>query len=155
MCVREGIVPEESHYRAWFLIPSRQTPRPYWVIAKLRSRVTADDPETWVDMWDFVVGGPRGDGLDFNLFLHGLGVITPVGGAAVVPVGRWFSLDVYLRRSPGADGRLLALVDGKPRFEVTGRPTAWSPFVSWMVGSITERSPGVTVYVDDVAVGPP
>jgi hypothetical protein len=151
---RNGIMPVDAYYSAWYYVPAAVTATGYWLFFKFRSRVDAADATTNVDVWDFDFLPGSNGGMEFSLFGHVNRNTEPALAMPPVPIGQWFQVEAFLRATNDNTGRLTIWVDGTPIFDVQARPTLPSPFVEWQVGGITERitPPMATFYVDDAAI---
>lgn len=151
--IREGLMPEEACYSAWFFLPTAVTTTSFWLFFKFRSRTVADQPTTDVDMWDVDVVSASDGGLVLSLFRRDRD--EEVASSSVsVPVARWFQLEACLRAASDATGKLAVWLDGQPAFALDAQFTMPSQYVEWNVGNVAQ---GITpstasIYVDDAAV---
>ena len=96
---------------------------------------------------------------DHTLIIHEQDSPVPL------PVGRWFHVEAYYRRSTTGDGAFTLWQDGARLFELTGITTALTDEVSWGIGNYTDHIQAVdslgnavgtvgtaTIYFDDAAV---
>ena len=76
--------------------------------------------------------------------------------ALPVPIGRWFHIEVYLRRASDDRGAIALYQDGEPLVELTDLPTADSEWAQWYVGNLADalQPSRYTLYVDDVSITP-
>jgi hypothetical protein len=152
MARRSDGLPAEAYYSAWFYVPAPITATDYWLFSKFRSRTVASDPNTFVDVWDIDIRVQEG-AMHFALYHHDSGdeqaLVTPL-----VPVGRWFQLEAFMRPTPDASGRLSVWIDGTLLFDLVDTPTMPTTYVEWSVGAVAETvtPPRVTLYVDDAAI---
>jgi hypothetical protein len=88
-------------------------------------------------------------------FLRG-SVRTPDAPPAV-PVGKWFHVEVRLRRAADATGQVVLSQGGTEILNLTDLSTDDSDWGQWYVGNLEDAltPPDSTVYVDDVSIGPP
>jgi hypothetical protein len=72
----------------------------------------------------------------------------------VLPIGKWFQIEVYFRRAADATGELSVFQDGKNVYRSAGIITDDSSWGQWYVGNLaTALMPSdSTVYVDDVMI---
>jgi hypothetical protein len=147
----EGL-PAEAYYSAWLYLPAPLTATYYWLFSKFRSRTVATDPNTFVDVWDLDMRVQAG-AMHFALYHHDSGD-EPALASPVVPVGRWFQVEAFLRPTPANDGRLSVWVDGSLLYDLVDTPTMPTAYVEWSVGGIAEMvtPPRATLYVDDAAI---
>lgn len=151
-CVREGALPKDAYYGAWFYIPRGTTNNDNWNLMHFRSPsessplagdwdvsvVTTDDGKLAPWLRDYVGDSP----------------IPPSTGSEV-PVDRWFSLKLRLRRESTATGVAALYLDDELVVErtdiVTDDDSTWG---QWYLGNLaTNLSPSEsTIYVDDVSI---
>ncbi|MFZ5893669.1 MAG: hypothetical protein ACOY0T_21590 [Myxococcota bacterium] len=150
--IREGLMPAETCFSAWYYLPQLVVPSNVWLFFKFRSRSRVTDSNTHVDTWDINVANEAAS-WSLGLYNHDTGVQI-VSKEAKLPAARWFQLEACLRASSGIDGRLRVWLEGQLIFDVQRQPTAPSPWVEWNVGSIAGGiSPATaTVYADDAAI---
>lgn len=151
-CVREGALPKEAYYGAWFYIPKGTTNNGNWNLMHFRS----PSEEAALDGdWDVSVVSTEDGKLAPWLRDYVGGSLIPPSDAAEVPVDQWFSLVLRLRREPTATGVAALYLNGKLVVErtdlVTDDDSTWG---QWYVGNLaTDLSPSEsTIYVDDVSI---
>ncbi len=151
-CVREGTLPQDAYYGAWFYIPGGTTNNGNWNLMHFRSAV--DD-------------GPLDGDWDVSLVSTDDGRLVPllrdyVGESMIppsmdfeVPVDRWFSLSLRLVRESTPTGTAALFLDGELVVELTDVVTdpgaIWG---QWYVGNLaTDLTPSdSTIYIDDVSI---
>jgi hypothetical protein len=152
---RDGTLPEEAYYSAWFFVPAMPTSTNYWLFFKFRSRRVATDQSTTVEGWDLDAEFANGS-LQFVLFNHATNQNEPIIGssAPVVPVGRWFQIEAFLKIATDNTGEIAFWIDGAKSFDVQNTVTVPSTYVEWSVGGIAEVIDPVpaVLYVDDAAM---
>ncbi len=151
-CVREGVMPKDAYYGAWFYIPGGTINHDNWNLMHFRnaaqgeaprgdwdvSLVSTDDGRLVPLLADYVNDGPNPPSWDFE-----------------VPVDRWFSLSLRLVRETTPTGVAALYLNGELVVErtdiVTVRDAAWG---QWYVGNLaTDLTPSdSTIYVDDVSI---
>ena len=138
----EGLAPEEAIYGAWYYIPAAVTPRAYWVLLKLRSRLDPANPGSWMDVWD-VLAHRRKDG-SLSLSLYHAGGLSPPANLkeTQVPIGRWFHVEVQLRGRADETGRIALRIDGRTVSERQGIPTM-PRAISWSWPLVRSRRIGI------------
>jgi hypothetical protein len=156
---RDGNLPDEAYYSAWFYVPQpASAPNApvvsYWVMMRFAVRTVAADPSTVLDLYDIDLRElPSGEMtlrvFDYDLFDDA----TMVASDALVPVGRWFQVEVFYRNAPDSTGRLAVWLDGRLVADIA-KATGASGWVGWRVGSIGQdlRPTTVTLFVDDCAL---
>jgi hypothetical protein len=150
---RNGSLPTEAYYSAWFYVPEAVIPTQYWLFFKFRSRSTESTTSTAVELWDLDLMSDGASGLTLRLYHHDTGDETALA-TPTVPLGRWFQTEAFYRAANDASGRLTVWVDGVNLFDVTGKPTAPTPYVEWGVGGAADAitPPSATLYIDDAAI---
>jgi hypothetical protein len=152
---RDGQLPEEAYYSAWFYVPALPNSTSYWLFFKFRSRRVATDQSTTVEGWDLDAEFANGN-LQFELFSHATNQNVPTVGstAPVVPVARWFQIEAFLKIATDNTGQITFWIDGAKSFDVQNTATVPSTFVEWSVGGIAEVIDPVPalLYVDDAAM---
>jgi hypothetical protein len=154
--VRQGDLPSDGFYSAWFYVPKNASPATYWVCFKIRALPTNPaDPTSAMELWDveLVPFGPPGSPPILELFSHVHG--GPQRGVAMpITLGRWFQIEMYFHAAPDTSGRVTLWQDGTQIIDVTQLSTAPTTFLQWSVGSTSDglSPPTESVYVDDVAV---
>jgi hypothetical protein len=153
-CVQQGVFPTAAYYRAWYYIPNPVQIQngKVWNLFHFQG---AGDPGLWdVTLIPSGDGGIRTTTYDFLTAIPPLPAGVPP--APPVPIGRWFHIEVYFKRSAGPSGQILMWQDGMLAAEITGvqtDPTTWG---QWYVGNLADfgaLTPAEsTVYVDDVMI---
>ncbi len=150
-CVREGLLPTEAYYGAWYFLPE-----------------PASDPNNW-NLFFFQGGeiGFRLHGLwDVSLEQRANGDLAAYvrnqlaarvyrqQAPVPIPIGRWFQLEFYLKRAADASGEVALFQDGVEVLRVANIRTDDSSFGQWYVGNLAHglRPSQFTLYVDDVTV---
>ena len=161
-CVRQGALPTEAYYGAWYYIP---------VLAKLN-----DNSSLW-NLFHFQGGDtarhmPGGDSSQDGLWDVTLvnnasetslqllaydfinGTVRKPTNPPTVPIGEWFHIQFYLKRASNATGAIRLYQNGKLLVEKTGIITDDSTWGQWYVGNITKglTPQDSTLYVDDVTI---
>jgi hypothetical protein len=148
--------PEEAYYSVWYYLPRAYQTSVDWTILQFRS--PTDDPAIISQFMDVDLRSLPGGELILTLFDHRpqyLRFPTP-DPALLVPVGRWFQIEVFYRNIPDDTGRFTLWLDGKLNYDIVGRPMTPSKTVYWTPCSVSEDiSPTQSeIYVDDAAVSP-
>jgi hypothetical protein len=158
IAMRTGGTPARAYYSAWYYVPAAATDTTYWLFFKFRSRRTATDSTTIVDVWDLDFLPAGGGTMRLSLYHHGsgaiaAGVIAPIAPAEI-PIGRWFQIETLLSAAADETGQLTVWQDGMKVYDIAGKATMPSAYVEWSVGGITEMIDpgGATLYVDDAAI---
>jgi hypothetical protein len=156
---RDGNLPDEGYYSAWFFLPqSASLPNApvlqYWAIMRFRARTVATDPNSVFDLYDIDLRSLASGEMALRVFDY-----IPFADAAMVesdplvPVGRWFQVEAFYRNAPDATGRLSLWLDGRLVADIA-KATGATGWVGWGVGDMgLGLSPQtVTLYVDDCAL---
>jgi hypothetical protein len=152
-CVREGALPEEAYYSAWYYVPSDLTAARDWNLFHFQGGLPG---ERLHGLWDVSMDATP-DGELVAYVLDGVRVerheqATP----QPIPRDRWFQLEFYLKRATDATGAFALHQDGVELVQGVGLITDDTQFGQWYVGnfagSLALTPPTSTLYVDDVAV---
>jgi hypothetical protein len=148
-CVREGTLPLEAYYGAWYFLPTA-TVTSNWNLMHFRGW-RADKLQ---GLWDVSVGSTdRGE-----LFLYLYDFLNNRTRTRAVPLvvapGTWVHIVFYLRRAADASGEVALFQDGQEVLRYTNLETDDSSWGQWYVGSLaySVTPPDITVYVDDVTI---
>lgn len=153
-CVREGVLPIEAYYSAWYYVPSDLPSAHDWNLFHF----AGGRPGTLLHgLWDVSMDDSAGRGL--AVFIYGaVGTNGHFGQAdpKPIPKDRWFQLEFYLKRAADATGEVALYQDGEELIRRANIVTDDSPFGQWYVGNYTgalDDTPAtVSVYVDDVTI---
>jgi hypothetical protein len=146
-CVRQGVLPNAAYYGAWYFIPAYATNSNVWNLFHFQG----GDSSAQHGLWDVSLVN---EGEDLNLvvfgFLHGF-LRQP---STPVPIGTWFHVQLYLKRSADANGEVALYLDGRQLFEAKNLITDNSEWGQWYVGNFADAlmPSNSTLYVDDVSV---
>ena len=152
-CVREGVLPLEAYYGAWYYVPSGLAGSHDWNLFHFQG----GQPRTLLHgLWDVSMNDSAGNG--YAVFIYNTvqdahyGQVDP----KPIPTDRWFQLEFYLKRAADATGEVALYQDGEEVVRRTGIITDETPFGEWYVGNyagaLENTGSIVTVYVDDVTV---
>jgi hypothetical protein len=153
---REGNLPVQAYYSAWYYLPRSVTVGVYWVIMKFRLRRVVDDPTSEDELFDVNLKSLNDGGMSLRLYVH-----QQFGGGdwpldvpdPPVSVGDWFQLEAFYRVASDSSGRLTLWLDGKQILDKAG-PTGPTPWVAWDVVSVAQvlNPETATIFIDDCAV---
>jgi hypothetical protein len=154
-CVRQGTLPDEAYYGAWYYLPATATTSGLWNLLHFRGADTPTAPTH--GLWDVsLVNGPGGK---LNARVLDFLYSGPAGGNAesspvAVPIGAWFHLEFFLRRAKDRTGDVALYQDGVRVVHFANVVTDDSNWGQWYVGNLTDAlNPAKsTVYVDDVTI---
>jgi hypothetical protein len=148
-CVRQGVLPPEAYYGAWYYIPATATNSALWNLFHIRGTVAATT-DGIVDV--SLASAPNGD-LNLVLLLFHSAAKT---ASVVVPIGSWFHIELYLKRANDNTGAVILYQDGVHVLDFTGMSTDADPTgpAQWYVGNLADglMPPESTLYVDDVTI---
>jgi hypothetical protein len=152
---RQDDFPKGAFYSVWFYLPRAYQTKVEWII--LQFRTPTDDPSVISQFLDVSLRSLPGGELILTIYDHRPQYLRlPTADPAVlVPVGRWFQVQVFFRNTPDATGRFTLWLDGKLNYDITNRPMAPGlSTVYWTPCSITsDTSPTQSeIYVDDAAI---
>lgn len=147
-------VPAQAYYSAWYLVPAAYQTRSYWTIMQFDSSAASNavfDRGVNLQLRSLPEGG-----LVLQVLFHNEAyLMAPLANPPpLVPVHRWFHLEVLFRAASDATGKLVVWLDGKRVYDLGGRPTIPPGTLEFMVSSLlfdVEPSP-VELYVDDVVI---
>lgn len=149
--------PSEGYYSAWYYIPVHVTTDQWWNVFHFKSM---DPNSVSRPMWDLNVGNLPNGAMYFYLVDKSNGSPREIHqpqvnpGVLTVPVGRWFHIEAFYRRSTGASGRVTFYQDGVMIFDMNNVKTALSDNVQWVVNNYTDNiTPStLSIYVDDAKI---
>jgi hypothetical protein len=150
-CVREGVLPQEAYYGAWYYIPLATTNSGNWNLMHFRG----SEPVALHGLWDVSIDDAAGDG--FTLVVYDfLGDRGLVAEGSRVAVAEWFRVDFFLRRAADASGEIALYLNGQEVLRVRDISTDDSTWGQWYVGNLAStsalRPADSVVYVDDVSI---
>lgn len=151
-CVREGVLPDEAYYGAWYYVPSELSGARDWNLFHFQG---GEPGQRLGGLWDVSLAERDGSLGASVLDLRTNDRHDPAP-ARPIPLDRWFQLEFYLRSAPDTTGVVALYQDGEELVRVADVITNDTPFSQWYVGNyagtIAANSPTSTVYVDDVTV---
>ncbi len=150
-CVREGALPEEAYYGAWYYIPSGFSRPDNWNLLHFQG----GEPGTRLrGLWDVSLeDGPDGQPAAYvRDILHGR--VYSQDEPVAMPTEQWVHLELYLKRSSEPTGEVVFYQDDVELIRITDIVTDNTPFGQWYVGNLAGAlsPPDSTVYVDDVTI---
>jgi hypothetical protein len=151
-CIREGELPAEAYYGAWYYVPSDLTAAHSWNLFHFQG---GEAGQFLSGLWD--VSMDDGSGVLTAFIFDAVNKRRYDQTAAIpIPKDRWFQLEFYLKRAPDTSGELALYQDGQEVIRRAGIITDDSPFGQWYVGSFAGALAPIpstsSVYVDDVSV---
>jgi hypothetical protein len=156
-CVRQGVFPTQAYYGAWYYIPppdgGNWVNTGNWNLLDFRGGTPGPEGGT-LGFWDVSITSLTDGGL--NLYLFDFFTAAPVyaGTPLAVPIGRWFHVEVFFKRSSGNAGELAVWQDSTKLLDVQNIETDNSDWGQWYVGNLASalQPPVSTVYVDDITI---
>jgi hypothetical protein len=155
-CFRQGALPQEAYYGAWYYIPTLATNSGNWNLFHFRGP-SPDGGGT--QGWDLsLVNNNNNNGglrLSVRGYLSNL-IVPDMSGAPAIPIGSWFHIVMYLKRAADATGEVSVYQDNNRILDATKLITDNSIFDQWYVGNLADslNPPEYTLYVDDVTIEP-
>jgi hypothetical protein len=151
---RQDDFPTEAFYSAWYYLPRAYQTKVDWTIMQFRT--PTDNPDRLGQFLDVDMRSLPGGELILSIYDHRAQYLRlpTADPAVVIPVGRWFQIEVFFRNVPDATGRFTLWVDGKLNYDIASRPMAPIPTIYWTPCSITsDLTPTQSeIYVDDAAI---
>jgi hypothetical protein len=146
-CVRQGVLPREAYYSAWYLIPALAKNQGNWNFFHVQGAGQRG-------LWDVSAVNDSKGNLKLAVYDFIRRTKTEASSVPNVPIGSWFRVQLYLRRAADATGEVIVYQDGVEAFHLTDIVTDDTNWGEWYVGNLaTNLVPaGSTVYVDDVEI---
>ncbi len=149
-CVRQGVLPAEAYYGAWYYILASATNTGNWNLFHFQGGNADTTSEHF--LWDVsLVNGPTGE---LNLRLYDDLHQKTIGDGPSIPIAEWVHIVFYLKRAKDNNGEV-ALFQNEVRVldltDVVSDDTDWG---QWYVGNLASalQPAQSTVYVDDVTI---
>jgi hypothetical protein len=148
-CVRQGILPKEAYYGAWFFLP-KAIVTSNWNLMHFRGWRT----DELLGLWDVSVDSAD----DGTLFLYLYDFLNKRTRRRDMPIavtpGTWTHIVFYLRRAADTTGEVALFQDGRELLRFKDITTDDSSWGQWYVGSlaVSLTPPDAIVYVDDVTI---
>jgi Polysaccharide lyase len=153
-CVREGVLPEEAYYSAWYYLPPGFSGAFDWNLFHFQSGQPGQRLHgTWDISLDVTSRGQLVAYVADYIANERYDQLDPLP----VPIGEWFKLEFYLKRAADETGEIALYQDGQELLRREGVITDDSSFTQWYVGNFAGAfslppSDSTSLYVDDVAV---
>ncbi|HET7539140.1 MAG TPA: heparin lyase I family protein [Polyangiaceae bacterium] len=156
-CVRQGAFPDSAYYGAWYYIPEALEDAPNWNLWHFQG---GDAPAPRLrDLWDVTLSEIAQSGeweLVVKDYLVAAPDVTVYTGAdhKPIPIGKWFHIELFLKRAADSTGKLALYQDGVLLFEKANLKSDLSPFTQWYVGDWAEKATPAnsSLFVDDVSI---
>jgi len=156
-CVREGMLPGEAIYGAWFYVPELATNTGNWNLMHFQGGNPGAAIEGW---WDVSLANDSSGGLVPQVLDYvGQPALKPLVSKSTteIPIADWFLLEFRWRRASDSTGEIELRQDGQQVVLKGGIPTDDADWGQWYVGNLATAldQPDSTVYVDDVSIRAP
>jgi hypothetical protein len=154
-CVRQGVLPTDAYYGAWYYIPAFATVSGNWNLLHFAG---GDDLSTTGGITGFLdVSLLSANGaLQLALFGPNHVRLDNPPNTTPVPIGAWFRIQLRLKRAAGMTGEAALYQDGQQLCDATNVVTDSSSLGQWYVGNFANNSAltplDSTLYVDDVTI---
>jgi hypothetical protein len=143
---------DEAYYSAWFFLGEDHTPTRWWSFFLFRA---VQDRAKSIDLWSVDLIREGTDELTLTLFRHATNSNVDIPAKPIVPVGKWFQLEAYLRAKPGEPCRLTLWLDGQEilALDDEAAPPANQPLY-WVIGNgAAPFTPAISnIYIDDAVI---
>ena len=154
-CVREGVLPPDAIYGAWYYIPETRGGIRNWNLLHFQG---GEPGGAIPGIWDVSIE-PDADSGKLKLYVLGkfpdsrLTQDDPATMVAV-PIGSWFHLEFRWRRAADETGRVSVYQDGKLVLDRDNAVTDDTNFAQFYVGNLAFDlvPPESTLYVDDISI---
>lgn len=152
-CVRRGELPRAAYYGAWYFVPeSHVTGGALWNL--LHFRGGTGDEAAYHHLLDVTLVDGDNGGLELVVYSSVAARTYRAESPVPVPIGKWFEIQLYLRRAADATGAVALYQDGKLLIDVSEVVTDDSTRAQWYVGNLAYglNPTESTLYVDDVSI---
>ncbi len=149
-CVRQGVLPVDATYGAWFFLPTLSTTTDNWNLLHFQG----GEPDDWHGLWDVSLGTASDQSLQLQLYDF-LNATTRTPEVTVpIPIGSWFHVEFQLRRANTETGQVSLFQDGVLLLEVHDIVTDDTEIGQWYLGNLAKalEPAGSTLFVDDVTL---
>jgi hypothetical protein len=157
-CHRDGILPQQAYYGAWYYIPALATNSGNWNLIHFQGG-DGVGPDLF-NLWDVSLVNNANGGLRLTVADYVPNSSIPdVSDSPPIPIGSWFHIVMFLKRASDATGEISVSQsvsqDAVEILHATNLITDDTPYGQWYVGNLaTSLNPAEsTLYVDDVSVG--
>jgi hypothetical protein len=151
-CVREGALPDDAYYGAWYYIPEQREGIVNWNLLHFQG---GDDLH---NLWDVSIEPDDASG-KLKLYVLGkfsMGPVSQDEPPTLITTGAWFHIEFRWRRRSDATGRVSLYQDGKLIIDLPNLITDDTTWGQWYVGNLANSlTPATsTLYVDDISIRP-
>jgi hypothetical protein len=150
-CVRQGTLPKEAYYGAWYFIPAARKSRGFWNLIHFHGGRSTEDAD---GLWDVSLTNDAAGVMHLSVYNHITDKLQELSNPPPVPIGSWFQVVVYLKRAADPTGEIAVYQDLGEIFRASGLVTDNSTWGQWYVGNlaIDLEPPESTLFVDDVTI---
>ncbi len=155
-CVRQGTLPIQAYYGAWYYVPSLSTNNNgVWNLFHFQGPPSSSSKQ---GLWDISLINNDSGGLRLVVYqfpITGVTGGTPdMSSTPAIPIGKWFHIVMLLKRASDATGEVQVFQDDVSVLHLTGIITDDSEWAQWYVGNLATNlsPPESTLYVDDVSI---
>lgn len=142
-----------AYYSTWYFLPLASRSIDTWTIQRFDSLAEDDSIDLGLELNLRTLR--RGE-LLLEVFGHDTAILKlPLPDPPpLVPVGRWFHVETFLRPEQNRTGHLSVWLDGRLVYDLDHATTATSPDLVWMVCNMAQRvdPPEPQLFVDDAAI---
>jgi hypothetical protein len=151
-CVRQGELPTEAYYGAWYFVPSVSSSAGVWNLIHFQGGSSSRD--TLHYLWDVSLADNGTGGFRLSVYDFLRKEVRTLSATPDIPIGSWFHIEVYLKRAADSSGALSVYQDGETLLALTGLATDDSAWGQWYVGNLaSDLTPThSTLYVDDITI---
>ena len=153
-CHRDGELPQQAYYGAWYYVPALATNSDNWNLIHFQGRSSPDD--SWHGLWDISLVNNANGGLRLTVRDYVPNSSIPdLSESPPIPIGSWFHIEMFLKRASDTTGEVWVSQDDVKILLATNLITDNTSYGQWYVGNLaTNLNPAEsTLYVDDVSVG--
>jgi hypothetical protein len=149
-CFREGALPREARYGAWFYVPVLADNTGDWNLMHFQGGALGD----LHSLWDVSMRRTSDGSQSLYLYQFSNGAVFTPSAAPDVPIGSWFHVEFHFLRAKDATGAIGLYQDGALIYEATGIVTDDTDFGQWYAGNYAHSLPvpQSTLYMDDVTI---
>lgn len=150
-CVRQGILPVQAYYGAWYYLPATATNAHLWNLFHFRGAASPTATPNAGTLDVSLVNGTAGAlFMVLHVFNNNLNQTAPTP----IPIGQWFHIEAYLKRSTDATGEAALYQDGMRVADFANVIVDDTNWGEWFVGNLADglTPPDSTLYVDDITI---
>lgn len=150
-CVRQGKLPQSAYYGAWYFVPESHTSDGNWNLFHFLGGVSETDSHP---LWDVSLATNTDGELVLSVLNFLKNTHPPLTGVPSIPIGSWFHIEFFLKRSAQANGEVIVKQDDATALHLTNLVTDDTDWGQWYVGNYARKLvPELsTVYVDDITI---